>query len=262
MATRMQFYADVITDNHSQAFHPCMCIVQARMGSTRLPGKIFKPVLGKPLLTFLVERLRQIRGIEGIIIATTKNPNDNVIADYCDREGLHCVRGSEEDVLSRYEAACEAFGLEVAIRLTADCPLLDPDLITLGLACFSQQYDSLDYLSNTLVRTYPRGMDFEIVRVDSLKQAYFEAKSAFDKEHVTPYIYNHPEKFRLGNFRQKADQSAYRLTVDTQEDFEVIRLLLEELYPKKPEFRLADLLLSLQEHPDWIKINSQVVQKA
>jgi len=262
MAKWMSFYVDEIEKSRPQAFYPCMCVVQARISSTRLPGKILKSVLGKPLLTFLVERLRQIQGIEGIIIATTKNPADNAIAEYCDHEGLHCVRASEEDVLSRYVAACEAFDLEVAIRITSDCPLLDPDLVSSGLALFAQKYESLDYLSNTLVRTFPRGMDFEIIRTDSLKKAYFEAKTAVEKEHVTPYIYNHPEKFRLANLLQKQDQSHFRLTVDTPEDFELIRLLLEEIYPKKPEFRLSDILLALKEHPDWIKINSHVVQKA
>lgn len=257
----MAYFTDEIKACRSGSFYPCMIVVQARMSSTRLPGKVLKNVLGKPLLFYLTERLRSVSSTEGIVIATTKNPADDPIVDFCNREGLHCIRGSEDDVLSRYVAACDAFGLEVAVRVTSDCPLIDPELIEKGLSCFRQHYQTLDYLSNCQTRTFARGMDFEIVRTEALKKAFFEATSASDKEHVTPYIWKHPELFRLADLCQRSDHSAYRLTVDTPEDFELIKRLLEELYPQSPEFSQEDIIQVLQKHPDWVKINAHVAQK-
>lgn len=243
------------------SFQPCMVVVQARMMSTRLPGKVLKEVLGKPLLFYLIERLRRIKHIEGIVIATTKNRADDVLSDFCDVHSLHCIRGSEEDVLSRYQAACNAFGLDVVVRVTSDCPLFDPELFEKGLSLFRASYDEIDYLSNSLERTYPRGMDFEIFRQSALNEAYHEAIKPSEKEHVTPFIYHHPERYRLANMRQKYDQSGYRLTVDTIEDFELISRLIEALYPTNPEFVLADIITLLEKHPDWAKINAHVEQK-
>lgn len=242
-------------------FFPCMIIVQARMSSTRLFGKVMKEVLGRPLLFYLVERLRRVRFVEGIVIATSQNPADDPIGAFCDKEGLHCVRQSEEDVLSRFYTASALFGLDSFVRVTADCPLIDPALIERGLSCFAQNYNELDYLSNCLVRTFPRGMDFEIVKQGALQKAFFEATSSYDKEHVTPFIVNHPEKFRLANISQENDQSQYRLTVDQQEDFELVKRLLEALYPKNPEFTLEDIVQMLKIHQDWIELNAHVQQK-
>ncbi len=229
-------------------FAPCMIVVQARLGSSRLPGKIFKEVLAKPLLSYQLERLRRVNGIEGIVIATTTNPKDQPIVDFCTREGVHCIRGSEEDVLSRYIAAIDAFGLDVCIRVTSDCPVIDPDLIEKGLSCFREHYDHLDYLSICHKRTFAHGMDFEIVRSDALKQAFYDAKDPYEKEHVTPYIWQRPDQFRLANMQQARDESHHRLTVDTEEDFKVIKRLLEELYPKKPEFTMNDCVRFMESY--------------
>ncbi|MBS0634960.1 MAG: glycosyltransferase family protein [Verrucomicrobia bacterium] len=240
---------------------PCMIVVQARLGSTRLPGKIFKRVLDKTLLAYQLERLRMVQNVAGIVVATTINPNDQPIVDWCNQEGYHCIRGSEDDVLSRYMAAIDAFGLDAVVRVTSDCPLIDPDLLERGLGLFYSHYNDLDYLSICHERSYPLGMDFEIVRTQALEKAYFEAKSSPEKEHVTPYIWQHPEWFRLANLQQKENQSAYRLTVDTEEDFALIRHIIEALYPKNPEFRLADIMALLQKNPDWLKINAHIPQK-
>ncbi len=255
------FFAEDTYTSTSSGFYPCMIVVQARLGSTRLPGKIFKTIHSKPLLSYQLERLRRVSSVEGIVVATTINPNDQAIVDYCNHEGVHCMRGSEEDVLSRYVAAASAFGLEVVVRVTSDCPIIDPDLIEKGLQCFFQHYDSLDYLSICHDRTFPLGMDFEIIRVESLKKAFFEAKTESEKEHVTPYIWQHPELFRLSNLQQKIDQSSYRLTVDTIEDFRLIEHIINVLYPKNPEFTLHDTIAFLQEHPDLLKLNAHIVQK-
>ncbi len=257
----MRQFLDSDTYSARKSFVPCMIVVQARLGSTRLPGKIFKPVMGKPLLSYQLERLGRVTNIEGIVIATTTNPKDQPIVDYCNKESLHCIRGSEEDVLSRYVAASDAFGLEVVVRVTSDCPLIDPNLIEKGLECFWHNFETLDYLSICHDRTYPLGMDFEIIRVSALKKAFFEAQDSAEKEHVTPYIWNHPELFGLANMQQAKDQSSYRLTVDTQDDFLVIEHILKALYPEKPEFTRGDVVELLQKHPEWQKLNAHVKQK-
>ncbi len=255
------FFADEVDSLKSSIFCPCMIVVQARLGSTRLPGKVLKPINNKPLLSYQLERLRRVSSVEGIVVATTLNPNDQPLVDYCNLEGVHCIRGSEEDVLSRYVAAASAFGLEAVVRVTADCPLIDPRLIEMGLSCFFHHYDSLDYLSICHERTFPLGMDFEIVRVESLKKAFFEAKLESEKEHVTPYIWKRGELFRLANLQQKEDLSSYRLTVDTQEDFTLVEHVINALYPKKPEFTFQDTVAYLQEHPELLQINAHIVQK-
>lgn len=242
-------------------FVPCMIVVQARMLSTRLAGKVMKRVLEKPLLHYLIERLRLVPCVEGICIATSHNPADDIIADFCNQEGVHAIRGSEEDVLSRYHAAAEAFGLEAIIRITSDCPLIDPEVIYKALCCFHQNYAAVDYLSNTLERTFPRGMCVEIFRTEALKKAFFEAKLASEREHVTPYIIKNSKVFRLASLVQAEDESSFRLTVDTPEDFSLIKKLLEELYPKNCQFLLKDIIHLLKKHPELAKLNAHVVQK-
>jgi spore coat polysaccharide biosynthesis protein SpsF len=255
-----QFYIEEIPLKAKRSFFPCMIVVQARMLSTRLPGKVLKEVLGKPLLLHLVERLRRVTLIDGIVIATSVDPADDVISAFCDREGLHVVRGSQENVLSRIYAASKAFGLEALVRITADCPLIDPMLIDKGLSAFHA--GSYDYLSNTLDRTFARGMDFEIIRFSSLEKAFFEATSAYDKEHVTPFIYKQPERFRLANVLQHKNEAHLRLTVDEESDFVLTKKILEALYPKNPEFVMADIRELLQQNPALEQINAHVAQKS
>ena len=257
----MRIFSELDIPGACKSFIPTMIVVQARLGSTRLPGKIFKPVLNKPLLSYQIERLGRVTSVQGIVIATTTNVQDQPIVDYCNHNGLHCISGSEDDVLSRYIAACDVFGLDVVVRVTSDCPLIDPDLIEKGVRHFLEAYETLDYLSICHNRSYPIGMDFEIMRVDALKKAYFEAQTSVEKEHVTPYIWKRPELFRLANMQQSLDESSYRLTVDTQEDYLLIQNILESLYPKNPEFTLKDVMSLLEKHPDWAKSNAHVVHK-
>ena len=244
-----------------QSFFPIVAIIQARMGSTRLPGKVLKQVLGKPLLEFLIERVRKVQHIDSFAVATTLNTQDDLIAEFCNSHSTHCFRGPEEDVLSRMYECAKSFDAEVVIRITADCPLLDPLLLSSAIYYFRSHFDSLDYFSNTLDRTYPRGMDIEIMRFSALEAAFFHAKKQDQREHVTPYIIEHSNQFRLGNFTQKINESDLRLTCDEQADFELIRRILEELYPKNPFFLLQDIRNCLETHPDWKKINAHIQQK-
>ncbi len=230
-------------------------IVQARMGASRLPGKPLLEVLGKPLLFYLITRLKRCEKVHEIIIATTDKPQDQVIADYAMSLGVKVVRGDEENVLARYGLA--AVNCDLIVRVTADCPLMDPSVIDQMIERFRP-----DYFSNTLVRTFPRGLDVEIFTKNALEIAFKEANKPFEKEHVTPYFYQHPEKFHLGNFLYEEDASNHRWTVDTKEDFELIKRMIEALYPIKPDFNLRDMLDLIKKHPEWEDLNRHVEQKS
>lgn len=234
-------------------------IVQARMRSTRLPGKVMQPVLGRPLLAYAVERLRRVRGADTLIVATTDQAADQPIVDWCREHRVACMRGSETDVLKRYWDAAHTCDAQAIVRITSDCPLIDPAIVDRVIDTF--QSGVYDYVSNCLTRTFPRGMDTEIFSRAALETAYREAAEPAEREHVTVYLYGHPERFRLGNVAAAEDHSAIRLTVDTPEDFELIRRVLEALVPNKPEFGLQDILRLLQQHPDWLALNAGVRQK-
>jgi spore coat polysaccharide biosynthesis protein SpsF len=234
-------------------------IVQARMGATRLPGKPLKLVLGKPLLGYLMDRLKRVKRADQLVVATTQNPQDQKIVDWCTAAGLTVFKGSEEDVLDRYYQTAKEAGAEVVVRVTGDCPLIDPEIVDRVIELFLS--GNYDYVSNVLERTFPRGMDVEVFSFKALEKAALEAKAPEEREHVTPFIYRHPELFRLGNLKGKKNDSKFRLTVDTKEDLMVVSLLIEALYPKKQNFTLEDLLGALQENPEWEKINSHIEQK-
>ena len=236
-------------------------IVQARMSSTRLPGKTLKEVSGKSLLSLLLERIKRAKSPHQILVATTTNPDDQKIVDLCSKEEIAVFRGSESDVLERYKETAERYQADVIVRITADCPLIDPDVIDLVIDTYLDHYPEYDYVSNTLEKTYPRGLDVEVFSKRVLDEIAKEAKAPQDRQHVTLYIYSHPEKYRLKNVARDQDTSHYRLTVDTSEDFELIRRIIEALYPKKPHFTLEDVLQLLDEHPDWPKINAHIQQK-
>lgn len=235
-------------------------VVQARMGSSRLPGKVLKEVLGKPLLFYLLERLKRCRKADAIVVATTDQPQDEVIDRYARAMDVHAVRGDENNVLSRFGLACNLVNADVVVRITADCPLMDPQVVDQMIEEFLKA--DLDYLSNTLQRTYPRGLDIEIFSRKALEKALTEGKTPSEQEHVTPYFYQHPEAFRLKNFSYKRNESKHRWTVDTSEDLQLVTRILEALYPNNKTFSLEDMLKLISEHPDWEEINRDVVQKS
>jgi spore coat polysaccharide biosynthesis protein SpsF len=236
-----------------------LIIVQARMTSTRLPGKVLLPLAGEPMLIRLVERLRRVQRADGIVIATTGKTTDDPIAALCAQLGVPCHRGSEHDVLSRYADAARLHGADVVVRITADCPLIDPALIDQVIAAHAAG-DS-DYVSNMLPPTWPYGMAVEVFSAAALAQAHTEATQPAEREHVTPFIYWHPERYRLLNVASTVDLSQHRWTVDTPEDYELVRRLFEHLMPTHPHFTQADVLALLEQHPDWIALNQHVQQK-
>lgn len=236
-------------------------IVQARMTSTRLPGKVLKQVLGKPLLEYQIERLQRVKLANEIVIATTTNETDEPIVELCNRLAVAYFRGSEDDVLSRYYGAATAHKADLVVRVTSDCPLIDPQVIDTVIDYCLQNQSHYDYVSNSLERTYPRGMDTEVFSFSTLQQAFGEATAQPDREHVTPFIYRQPARYRLGHVIYSEDCSHHRWTVDTPEDFELIQKIIEEIYPSEPCFTLENCLRLLQQHPDWYCINSHIEQK-
>lgn len=236
-----------------------LIIVQARMTSTRLPGKVLLPLAGVPMLTRLVERLRRVQRADGIVVATTTNATDDAIASLCTQLGVPCHRGSEHDVLSRYADAARLHGADVVVRITSDCPLIDPALIDQVIAAYEE--GGSDYVSNMLPPTWPYGMAVEVFSAAALAQAHAEATQAAEREHVTPFLYWHPERYRLRNVASPVDLSHHRWTVDTPEDYALVSRLFDHLMPTRPHFNQADVLALLDAHPDWIALNLHIQQK-
>ncbi|WCK54189.1 glycosyltransferase family protein [Aneurinibacillus sp. Ricciae_BoGa-3] len=239
-----------------------VAIVQARMTSTRLPGKALKTVLEKSLLEYQLERLTQTTMLDNIVVATTINTTDQPIVDLCKKLKVNYYRGSENHVLSRYYEAAHMFQAQIVVRLTSDCPLIDPQVVDDVINAYLHGTEHYDYVSNTLTRTYPRGLDVEVFSIAALSEAYKRASSPAEIEHVTPYIYHPHNNFRLGNLGYKEDKSFYRWTVDTPEDFELIKNIIESLYPINCDFKMLDVFELLTHHPEWPLINQHIEQKS
>lgn len=236
-------------------------IVQARMTSTRLPGKVMMPLGGRPMLACLLERLRRVTLADKIIVATTTNATDDVIAEFCGEEGVSLHRGSEADVLSRYAEAVRKHDVDVVVRVTSDCPLLDPLLVDRIIGVYQQgQERRIDYVSNMLEPTCPYGMAVEVFSRKALLEADAEASDPAEREHVTPFIYWRPERYVLEAFKLDTDLSSYRWTVDTPEDFELVQLLYNEIYPVNPLFTMSDVVELMDSHPARFHINQHIEQ--
>ncbi len=230
-----------------------LALLQARAGSRRLPGKVLRPILGRPMLERQIERVRRARTIDRLAIATSTDSSDDAIAEVAARLGLDCHRGSLEDVLDRFCQAARPYQPNYVVRLTGDCPLADPEVIDRVVrACVEGGHD---YASNTLQPTYPDGLDAEIMRFDVLEMAAREASLPSEREHVTSYVYKHPERFRLLNVALEKDLSALRWTVDEPEDFDLVSRIYEALYPANPAFGTADILALIAAHPEFASAN-------
>ena len=235
--------------------------IEARMTSSRLPGKIMKEIIGRPLLERLVERIRRASLVDEVIVATTVNPQDDVVEKWAGQAGISIYRGSEDDVLLRVLEAAKAFSGDIIVELTGDCPLLDPAMIDQVVRFYLDS--DYDYVSNILERTYPRGFDIQVFSTAVLDEVNRLTQDPADHEHVSLYIYEHPERYKLGGLRAPDALCApdYRLCVDTPDDLEVIRKIYETLYPKNPAFSALDILNFMRQHPDIAELNSHVRQK-
>jgi len=232
-----------------------VCIIQARMGSTRLPGKVLMPVLGKPMLLRQIERVRRSRLIDKIIIATTVKKEDDEIETMVKNAGFDCFRGSENDVLDRYYRAAQKAKADIVIRLTGDCPLSDPKIIDETIEYFLQHKKSIDYTSKPI--NYPEGLDMEIFSFSVLERAWKEGIKPSEREHVTPYIYNHPEIFQIRSWKNgTGDFSKMHWSVDTIEDFKFVTKIFEALYHQNPNFSKDEIIKFLQKNPSMLSINS------
>lgn len=238
--------------------HRIGIITQARMTSTRLPGKIFMEVKNKPLLQYHIERLKQT-GLE-IAIATTTNLTDDCVFDFANANSVKVHRGSENNVLSRYYEAAAKFGYDIIIRVTSDCPLIDPHLIRNGVEKYLKLNNPNLYMSVGVERTFARGFDFEIFSFQSLEEAYRSAIEESDIEHVTPYIWrNRSGKIELYHVKQTENNSNFRITVDTAEDFELIKILIEEY--NADALSHVEIENILKTHPELVAINYHIEQK-
>ena len=232
-----------------------IAILQARMGSTRLPGKVMADLAGKPLLVRVIERAQAISGIDDVVIATTTAERDQPLLALAKQCGALGYAGSEDNVLDRYYQAVRTFNAEIIVRLTADCPLLDPGVSARVLARFAQ--GDVDYACNTLPPTFPDGLDTEVFSFAALERAWREAKLTSEREHVTPYIWKHPTQFRLANVTREVDLSSLRWTVDEPQDLEFVRAVYSRLYQEgKPQFTMNSVLTLLEREPGLRTINA------
>jgi len=240
------------------------CIIQARNTSTRLPGKVLMPlplVTGPAVLEHVVKRVQRVSLIDEIIVATTVNKTDDRIEDLALKLGVKSFRGSEANVLSRYYEAATQNKLDIIIRITSDCPCIDYEVLQ-GLIEYHLQNEN-DYTNNALIRTFPHGLDAEVINYNILKEAYHHAKDKFEIEHVTPYIYKtHKDKFKIDVYKNQLHpkSSQIRITLDTDEDYMALGAVFD-YFKKKPDFLLQDIINLYDEKP-WIHlINNNVVQK-
>jgi len=233
-----------------------LAVLQARMSSTRLPGKVMAEVEGAPMILRQIERLRRSRRLDGVLVATSTDPTDDGLAAMLALHDVPVHRGPLDDVLGRYEGALEAHPAEVVARLTADCPLADPEVIDATLDLLIAR--GLDYAANTPAhRTYPKGLDVEVMRVDALLRAAREAADPYEREHVTPYLYRHPELFTQDFISQDADEGEVRWTVDRPDDLEFVRAVYAALYPGKRDFGSEDVRAFVRSRPDLAMLGGE-----
>jgi spore coat polysaccharide biosynthesis protein SpsF len=229
-------------------------IIQARMASTRLPGKVLMDISGKPLLHIVCSRAKMARNLDLVAVATTDRPVDDQIQRLCERLGIPCFRGNEDDVLDRYYQAAKQIEADVIVRLTADCPLLDPTVIALVVDTFRS--GNFDYVSNAIDPTYPDGLDTEVFSFRVLERTWIEAILKSEREHVTSYIWKQPSIFKTHNVRHEQDLSSFRWTVDEPEDLDFVRRVFAFLGTDSV-FGMNEVVTLLQKHPELAEINTR-----
>lgn len=235
-----------------------LAILQARCTSSRLPGKVLKPILGEPMLARHIERLYRSHCIDRLIVATSREVTDDPLNELCCRLGVECFRGSLNDVLDRFYQAAAPYQPEHLLRLTGDCPLADPEII--DDAVNFHLAGNYDYSTNALQPTFPDGLDVEVFRFSCLSEAQKEAALNSEREHVTPFIHRRPERYRIGHYKQANDLSWLRWTVDQPEDFSMVETIYNALYSGKPDFTTADILAFLTEHPEVAQMNADITR--
>jgi spore coat polysaccharide biosynthesis protein SpsF len=235
-----------------------LIIIQARTGSTRLPGKIFLPLADKPLLLRIVERVNDTHIPKEIVVATTVDEADDPVYDLCIQEGINVFRGHPTNLLDRHYKSAQKYKADIIIKIPSDCPLIDPRVIDKVLGFYIKNMDKYDYVSNLHPATYPDGNDVEVMSVNTLYNAWLSASKQYEFEHTTPYIWENPETFRIGNVKWETGKNysmTHRFTIDYIEDYVFIKFIFEELYPVNPLFSLDDILELLSRKPELMEIN-------
>jgi len=239
-----------------------VAIIQARMGSSRLPGKVLRDIHGKPMLAWVVERARKARSLSEAMVATTTDPADDIIEQVCRQMGIACFRGSVFDVLDRYYQAARETEADVIVRITADCPLIDPDLIDQVVERFFEE--KADFAANRLPppyqRTYPIGLDVEVVSFNALQRAWQEATEKHEREHVLPYLYELPGRFNILTVDHEKNLGSYRWTVDTIQDLQFVQAIFA-LLPDRESFTWLDVLKIVEDNPHLSEINAGITHK-
>lgn len=236
-------------------------IIQTRRGSNRLPDKVLLPILGKPLFIRQVERVLAAQHTGTVVVATTTNTEDDFIEKICFLEDILCFRDDPDDLLSRHYGAALRYNADVVIKIPSDCPLIDPAIIDKVISFYLENVSSYDYVSNLHPATYPDGNDVEVMSFKALRRAWREAQRPLEREHTTPYIWERPEAFRIGNVTMEggADYSmTHRWTIDYQEDYQFIKSVYQELYESNPQFCCEDILDLLESRPGIFNINKHL----
>jgi spore coat polysaccharide biosynthesis protein SpsF len=234
-------------------------IIQARMNSTRLPGKVLMDLGGETVLARVVRRLRRARLIDEIVVATTNSEVDDSIVRECQSLAVRFFRGEESDVLDRYYQAVQWIGADGIVRVTSDCPLIDPEITDHTIRAFLECRP--DYASNALQQTFPRGLDTEVITWEALARAWEGARLPYQRAHVTPYIYENPDRFHILAVKADADYSSHRWTLDTMEDLSFIRAVYDRV-DNDDSFSWRNILKLIEREPELMKLNCAVMQKA
>jgi spore coat polysaccharide biosynthesis protein SpsF len=232
-------------------------VVQARMSSTRLPGKVMLPILGKPLLVRMIERVKNSILAGKIIVATSTNQDDDQVENLCEQNNLTCFRGHLTDLLDRHYQVGKLYNAEAIVKIPSDCPLIDPQIIDRVLKFYIDN-EEYDFVSNLHPATYPDGNDVEIFSFQALEHAWRDATKNFEREHTTPFIWEHQDMFEVANVEWETGldlSSSLRFTIDYEEDYQFIKKVFEELYPQNPKFGLNDILRLLEQKPEIAEIN-------
>jgi spore coat polysaccharide biosynthesis protein SpsF len=235
--------------------------IEARMTSSRLPGKVLLKASGKPMLEHLVNRLRVVPSLNGIVIATTMNKTDDVLEEFSKKIGIGCYRGSENDVMNRVIGAADSVGADVVVEITGDCPIIDQQIVEQTIRMFNA--NQADYVSNAQIRSYPIGMDTQVLRLETLKRSASMTSDALEHEHVTLHIRNHPEIFSQLHLVAPPETHwpELGLTLDEPNDYELLKKIIEHFEPIKPLFSCRDVIQLLKQRPDLVAINQQVTRK-
>ncbi len=238
---------------------PIVAIIQARMASTRLPGKVLVDIAGQPMLARVVERTRRARTVDTVVVATTVDATDDAVVAFCKQRGYSYVRGHRTDVLDRFYQAAREFLAAVIVRITADCPMIDPDVIDETVHAFLDAEPPYDLVANRLAegRTLPIGLDTEVCSFEALETAWQEATDAYEREHVLPFIYEHRDRFRVLLYRGREDWGQLRWTVDAPEDLEVIRRVFAH-FGRRDDFSWLEVLDLFQRDPSLASLNANV----